>query len=291
MSVSDKEQALKEFGRVARERREGAGISLEHIYDRTRVRAEYLRGIEEGNYEGFPDLVYTKGFIRTYLGVIGAEDLKNDFILWLDKEAPREQSAPANLLGTARSPTKGFKPVSHVGLFVLLLLVLAGSGGYVWYSWTNNPGFRFPLGSTALTDFTAVPERTPSADAASVRTASLDAQVSPDQNLLTILPPQPAPQPTPITPSLVIRAQKDVWLDVTVDEKTVFRKILKAGAEVSWDIPAGARVTYGRTNVTEVVLNGKNLGLPNPKGSKTSETYQYGPDGTYRQVPRERAGD
>ncbi|MDR2527764.1 MAG: DUF4115 domain-containing protein [Synergistaceae bacterium] len=291
MSVSDKEEALREFGRTARERREGAGISLEHIYERTRVRAEYLRGIEEGNYQDFPDLVYTKGFVRTYLGVIGAEDMKNDFLLWLDKEVPKEQPTPANLLGTVRSPTKGFKPVSHLGLFTLLILVLAGTGGYVWYSWTNNPDFRIRLTSAALTEPGVSVERTPSADAAPAKAVSSDAPVSPDQSPLTLLPPSLSPQSVPVTPSLLIKAQKDVWMEVAVGEKVVFHKILKAGLEVSWDIPAGARVTYGRTNVTEVVLNGKNLGLPNRKGSKTSETYEYNPDGTYRQILRDKAGD
>jgi len=50
------------------------------------VRVEYLRGIEHGVYQGFPDLVYIKGFVRTYLGVIGAEELKDEFMSWLNRE-------------------------------------------------------------------------------------------------------------------------------------------------------------------------------------------------------------
>jgi hypothetical protein len=71
---------------------------------------------------------------------------------------------------------------------------------------------------------------------------------------------------------------------VTVGEKVVYSKTMKSGEEASWDLPAEAKVTYGRPNMAEVVLNGKALGPANPRGSKTSETYFYNPDGTTRKA-------
>ena len=49
------------------ERRESLGMTLETVFDRTKIRPEYLRGIEEGDYKNFPEVVYIKGFVRTYL--------------------------------------------------------------------------------------------------------------------------------------------------------------------------------------------------------------------------------
>ena len=73
-------------------------------------------------------------------------------------------------------------------------------------------------------------------------------------------------------------------MKVTIGEKVVYSKTLQSGYEVSWDLTATARITYGRPNMADVTLNGKALGLANPKGSKKSETYYYNPDGTTRKA-------
>jgi cytoskeletal protein RodZ len=291
MPASSREDALKELGRMAREKREDANLSLEEIYERTRVRLEYLQGIEDGNYRGFPDLVYIKGFVRTYLSVIGAEDLKDEFISWLNKEeAPKERRLPpTNVLGNGTSPTKGFKPASHLWLFAILFLALAGSGYYVWYSWSSNPFIidirqfqrETPPGESA--------EKVPSGDIPSQDTPlALLSTDNPAGSLLSILPVshniEPEPEPEPLKPSLSIRARGDVWTRVRIGEKVVFTKTMKSGEEASWELTAEARVTYGRPNMAEVTLNGKALGPANPRGSKTSETYAYRPDGTYTKV-------
>ncbi|MBQ6435432.1 MAG: helix-turn-helix domain-containing protein, partial [Synergistaceae bacterium] len=73
-------EALVELGQILRERREDAGMTIETVFDRTKIRLEYLQGIENGDYTDFPELVYIKGFIRTYLKLIGAEDIQEVFI-------------------------------------------------------------------------------------------------------------------------------------------------------------------------------------------------------------------
>jgi cytoskeletal protein RodZ len=277
---------------MAREKREDANLSLEEIYEKTRVRLEYLQGIEDGNYRGFPDLVYIKGFVRTYLSVVGAEDLKDEFIAWLNKdEVPKERRLPpTNILGNGTSPTKGFKPASHLWLFAILLLALAGSGYYVWYSWSSNPFIidlrQFQREVPPSESVETVPsDDIQSQDTPPVAVLSVDNSAGP---VLSILPAsqniEPEPEPAPLKPSLLIRARGDVWTRVTIGEKVVFTKTMKSGEEVSWDLSSEARVTYGRPNMAEVTLNGKALGPANPRGSRTSETYTYNPDGTYKKV-------
>jgi hypothetical protein len=289
MPASSREEALKELGRMAREKREDASLSLEDIYERTRVRFEYLQGIENGNYRGFPDLVYIKGFVRTYLSVIGAEDLKDEFVTWLNKDevVKERRIPPTNVLGNGTSPTKGFKPASHIWLFAILLLALAGSAYYVWYSWSSNPMF--------IIDFRPFQSDPPppvnGEEDASDDIPSQDMPLlalSTDNPALSILPVsqnvEPEPEPEPVKPSLLIRARGDVWMKVTIGERVVYSKTMKSGEGASWDLSAAARVTYGRPNMAEIELNGKSLGLANPRGSRTSETYSYNPDGTYGKV-------
>ena len=124
--MTEREDVLVELGQKVKEFREAAGMTLETVFDRTKIRPEYLRGIESGDYEGFPETVYVKGFIRTYLKLIGAEELYNDFTACLDSsEHPRkpqqQDNRPhknmKNILGNGSSLPRGFKPASHFWLF------------------------------------------------------------------------------------------------------------------------------------------------------------------------------
>ena len=280
MPASDRDEALRELGRLVSERREEARLLLEDVYERTRIRVDFLRGIEKGDYTGFPDLVYTKGFVRTYLRVIGAEDLQEPFMGWLNRSMPRGPEAPTNVLGNGTSPTRGFKPVSHFWLFLVLLTALIGTGVYVWYVWSS--------GGLSLGTFRAMRPEDPTLSALASQDVSGDnkeVEVSP-VSMEIIVPepePQPEPEPLPPPPSLEIRAVSDVWMKVTIGDKVLFSKTLKKGSVVSWDLPAQAKVSYGRPNAASVTLNGKDLGVANPKG-KRSETYFYLPDGSYRKV-------
>ena len=280
MPASDRDEALRELGRLVAERREEARLLLEDVYERTRIRVEFLRGIERGDYAGFPDLVYTKGFVRTYLRVIGAEDLQEPFMGWLNRSMPRGPEAPTNVLGNGTSPTRGFKPVSHFWIFLVLLTALIGTGVYVWYVWSS--------GGLSLDAFRTMRSEDPTLLALTSGDVSGDikgAGVSP-ASMEIIVPepePQPEPEPLPPPPSLEIRAVSDVWMKVTIGDKVLFSKTLKKGSVVSWDLPVQAKVSYGRPNAASVTLNGKELGVVNPK-AKRSETYLYLPDGSYRKA-------
>ena len=278
----ERDNALRELGRMAAERREDASMTLEDVYERTRIRMEFLKGIEAGDYVGFPELIYIKGFIRTYLRTIGGEDLQEDFMAQLERVQPQKSDAPTRILGRNKPPS-GYKKASHLWLFLVLLVALAGTVGYVWYAWSNGDHSLRELFSDPLARFSA---NSPSLDvaASSGDAVSLDAAASMD-TLIASVEPEPEPEPKPEEkpkPSLLIRARNDVWMKVTIGGDVLFSRTLKRGDVASWDLPAQARVVFGRPNMAEVVLNGKELGVPNPKGSKRSEAYLYLPDGTFK---------
>ncbi|MHC1763755.1 MAG: helix-turn-helix domain-containing protein [Verrucomicrobiia bacterium] len=50
--------------------REQQGLSVADIADRTKLRSDHVRALEEGNYDVFAAPVYVRGFVRNYAGIL-----------------------------------------------------------------------------------------------------------------------------------------------------------------------------------------------------------------------------
>ena len=281
--MTEREDALKELGRILTERREQAGMTLDDVYDRTKIRLEYLSGIEAGDYTNFPEVVYVKGFIRTYLKLINAEDLKDEFMARLDQSnarttkkhepAPVVTSTPANL-------TEGFKPASHFWLFVALIAALVGTGIYVWYAFSYGGldlSKVFNFNKPAVTVEPIVAEVEEPAEPEQPEPISEDQQIVEE-------PPKPE-----VKPSLeIVAVNNDVWIQVTFNDGTPqFTGTIRRGNSRTWNLNAPVRALIGRPSAAQVILNGKDLGIVNPRARK-GETYVYNPDGTYQLRPQQR---
>jgi cytoskeletal protein RodZ len=57
-----------------RQAREAAGFTLEKVADLTKMRADRVRAVEEGNYDVFTAPVYIRGFVRTYARLVHADE-------------------------------------------------------------------------------------------------------------------------------------------------------------------------------------------------------------------------
>lgn len=61
------------IGALLREAREGAGLSLEKVAERTKVRPGVLRHIEADEHDSLPALTYTLGFVKAYARIVGVD--------------------------------------------------------------------------------------------------------------------------------------------------------------------------------------------------------------------------
>ena len=289
--MTEREDALKELGRQVTERRESIGMTLETVFDRTKIRPEYLRGIEEGDYTGFPEIVYIKGFVRTYLKLIGAEDLQEEFMNQLDRtQGSKKQDGhdhridktnkkkANNILGNGSSIPKGFKPASHFWLFLVLVAALVGTASYVWYAVTYG---GLDLKNMKLFNFNGAGGPMTGTELLSNDALILSDDIGESVSLDEVVSEEPEPE---MKPSLEIHAVNDVWLSVAFgNAQPVYRRTLKRGEVMRWDLEAPARVSFGRPTAAQVILNGKDLGIVNPN-TRRAETYIYNPDGTFRRA-------
>ncbi|MDE3001214.1 MAG: DUF4115 domain-containing protein [Gemmatimonadota bacterium] len=63
---------MREFASELRAQRESSGMSLEELFERTRINPEYLRAIESGNYDVLPE-IYVRLFIKKYAQEVGLD--------------------------------------------------------------------------------------------------------------------------------------------------------------------------------------------------------------------------
>jgi cytoskeleton protein RodZ len=62
-----------EIGHSLREARERQGLGYPEIELATKIRAKYIRGLEEEDFDAIPGDAYTRGFLRTYAEYLGLD--------------------------------------------------------------------------------------------------------------------------------------------------------------------------------------------------------------------------
>lgn len=64
---------MERIGQQLKAAREGQGITLAQVQQKTKIRMRYLEAIERGAFDVVPGEVYLKGFIRSYCRVVGVD--------------------------------------------------------------------------------------------------------------------------------------------------------------------------------------------------------------------------
>jgi cytoskeleton protein RodZ len=125
-----------EIGAALRDARRRYGMEVREVEERTKIRARYIRALENENWESLPAPAYVRGFLRTYGQMLGldGEMLADEY-----RRRAGEGGAPAGgsptepLLSESRRGEPRSRPwvpiaLGLVGGIVVLLLVLSFLG-------------------------------------------------------------------------------------------------------------------------------------------------------------------
>jgi cytoskeleton protein RodZ len=143
-----------EIGNSLREARLRQGYELPRVEADTKIRAKYLRALEEERFEVLPGETYVKGFLRTY-----AEYLGLDGQLYVDEfnsrftreEEPLAPPRPPRQTSRSRAVESNFVIVALAGIIaVTILVVVAWKFGSSGTPASNgiSPVVNTPTGST-----------------------------------------------------------------------------------------------------------------------------------------------
>lgn len=128
-----------ELGLKLRQAREQKGYSIGEVAERLKLPARQVEGLESGSYEGMPELVFVRGFLRTYGRFLDLDD--NEVATLLDRIMPQNRN---NLYAVDRSGSQTLnyqqtevKKSFPTWVLGVLAAVVIGGGIYVWQSKSN----------------------------------------------------------------------------------------------------------------------------------------------------------
>jgi cytoskeletal protein RodZ len=262
---------MSELGDRLRASRESQGISLAQAAAETRILQRYLVALEEGDYKYLPGDVYARGFIRNYALYlkIPVEELIQLY------RYERGRTEPIVIRPAVVAPRiRGAMLPNFFGMFFVMLCIV----GFIWLilrvTEFMNLGSPIESVSTEATPTiagvapTAMPE--PTAAPAQPTAAPSNpgaATATPDAAAAATATPE-----APIVMVIKVDAGKNPgsWLNVKIDNKSVFQKVLKPGESLRYTAQRNVWIRAGNAYVVTVDINGVEQRLSNTPGDVVS---------------------
>ena len=260
--------------RAARKRMD---VPLETAAAHLKIRADYLKSVEQDDHAALPALPYTLGFVRSYATYVGLDPGKL-------ADRFREEAGKSSV----KQDYTWLKPVERGrfsgGALLLVSLAIAGGAYVAWYYRTADA--RKPAAAVDIVRVQPAPSDAVAAADAGGGTAGPDlgGAAGPPQSA----PPEPEPEEgvaggqgaeTAALPEIpeagaadrpiVLRARGLVWIRVRHPQtgRVIVEGIMKQGNRVTVPDEPGLVLDVGRASELEYLIGGRSAGLAGPTSS------------------------
>ncbi len=121
---------MESVGEFFRQVRETKGLTLDEVASKTRIRTDFVRALEDGNFAKLPDQVFARGFVRSYARSLGLdeEDAIHRFIQsagsFYEKQDERERLKVRQIEEDRKRQANRKAVAIAVGIAVLTLVFL-----------------------------------------------------------------------------------------------------------------------------------------------------------------------
>jgi len=232
---------MADIGTTLREARIRARIDISEVEARTKIRAKYLRAIENEEWDLLPGPVYVKSFLRTYGDFLGLDSrlLVDEYKRRYERPADSDMR-PITPLGRERERKRRRPRLGPVAVVVLVLIVVAAALGVVG---SLNPSS--PSSTTSSTVTTSAQHTTSST---STQTSTVHHHRR----------PPPPPKPTMVTLKLVPTSTLYVCVEDGHGNKLIDGVTYAAGQAIPTEKAQKLMVTLGNDSV-QMKVNGKSV--------------------------------
>lgn len=232
------------IGSELRQAREQRGVSLREISERTQIRVQALRAIENDDFHRVPGSVVTRGFLKLYAREVGLD---------ADEIARRyaAEYAPADAGGTSagveareepgpRTEAGSGVPVVRVGAMAVLVVLGFIGVGYL----VTRPAGTVPPptpGEPVVTPTAApAPPAAPSPPPSSV-------------------PPATAPASAELPLRVTLQATDACWVAATADGQQVAFRVLSPGERLEFRVTSEAVLRIGMPGNLAITINDRTV--------------------------------
>ena len=277
---------IENFGSSLKHERELRGVPLEEISRITKIHIRYLQALEDNRFDELPSEVFIKGYIRSYANIIGsdADEMLNSY----------EESIGNKLIekGTNSKSTNTVKKYLGFVLAGLSILALLFFTKFLILD-KNNPTTKIVKPSSSIPGAAPKKETLPKiAENSSKKELAENSLPQPEVSTtketlvvekgLDTIKPKPklqkqknssvvkeweTPENKEKSLKLTIKVQNNSWFNITIDHFREEDFILSAGKEKSYWGNEFFRLTIGNKQGTDLILNGKNLVIPESEGN------------------------
>jgi cytoskeleton protein RodZ len=129
---------MAEIGSTLREARMRARIDMTEVEVATKIRAKYLRALENEEWDLLPGPIYTKSFLRTYGDYLGLDSrmLVDEFKHRYERPSDHDQHSISSL---ARDRERRNRPSSRVPPWIPIVAVVVVVVGILYAVGSNSP--------------------------------------------------------------------------------------------------------------------------------------------------------
>jgi hypothetical protein len=225
------------LGDYLKGKRQKSGLSLKELADRTKIRLEYLKALESGEYGRIPGEVFVRGYIREYLRSLSFDPA--EALSLYDEEKPPlpEPEVPVQSRNWTGLHAKTRYLLS--GLIILILVPVA----IFTLRFFEKPGQQSALKSTGVKS--ASLERVVKMIPEPIKTAEADFT---NKHLLEI------------------KAVEDSWVFLQIDDNISYSMLLRPGETRSWTGEKKFYLKTGNAGGIRITFDGRNLGAPGRRG-------------------------
>lgn len=261
------------FGRLLVAGREAAGLSIDTIADRLRIRRSFVLAIEAGHVAELPKRPYIDGHWKAYAELVGIRLPPWDAVREAEAAAAvsapdaAADAAPPEVRRRLSSPRAAQPGARRILLRAALLLVpvLLGVFAFVARDASVMPEPEpaapavVPAPAPPAVSPAPAPPPAPSPPAAAEAPAAPPAAAQP----AAVAPARPAEPPSPGPATIVFTARGDVWVELATPAtgRRSVARVLKAGESLSVPLEPGMTLTIGAPGNLSVLVDGRELAL------------------------------
>jgi len=237
-------------GEAWKKERESRGMTLDEVTAALHVSKKYLRGIEEGDYTGWPERVFSSGYIRAYAKLLSQdpEPVLSEYYRHIEKQSVKESETQIKPEWLERERRRGSRKVTYTlaaAVVLLVGLVLA------WYG--RRMAFRpVPAPQVKVTPLPA-PAPSPTENAA-IAAPEAPATV-PQSSVASVGGVGPVKSPY----QLFLESVELTWLMYTLDDGQPMDVMLYPGDKISIQAKKKILLKVGNAGGVVGTLNGKPL--------------------------------